>query len=73
MLLDVAQLPRFLKLSSRAARYSELDEEKLALKDEASGRLTFGAANICNHVFGVPFIREKVTRSGRGWNCCHGA
>ena len=67
MLLDVAQLPRFLKLSSRAARYSELDEEKLALKDEVSGRLTFGAANICNHVFGVPFIREKVRPRAKCW------
>lgn len=39
--------------------YSELDDEKKSLRDE-SGRLVFGAGNICNHYFSVQFLADTV-------------
>jgi UDP-N-acetylglucosamine/UDP-N-acetylgalactosamine diphosphorylase len=39
--------------------YSEITSEMAELKDE-TGRLVFGAANICNHFYTVDFIRNRV-------------
>lgn len=37
--------------------YSEMDEEAAALTDPVSGRLRFGAANICNHFYRFDFLK----------------
>lgn len=39
--------------------YSELDDEKKSRRDD-SGRLIFGAGNICNHYFSVQFLADTV-------------
>ncbi|CAK9114165.1 unnamed protein product [Durusdinium trenchii] len=39
--------------------YSELDDARKAQRD-ASGRLVFGAGNICNHFFSVDFLLDVV-------------
>jgi UDP-N-acetylglucosamine/UDP-N-acetylgalactosamine diphosphorylase len=39
--------------------YTEIDEERMKLRD-ASGRLVYGAGNICNHLFSVAFLAEVV-------------
>lgn len=39
--------------------YTEIDEERMNLRD-ASGRLVYGAGNICNHLFSVAFLAEVV-------------
>lgn len=39
--------------------YSEISSEMAERKD-ATGRLVFGAANICNHFYTLEFIREKI-------------
>mmetsp|Transcript_2585 Transcript_2585/g.5996 ORF Transcript_2585/g.5996 Transcript_2585/m.5996 type:complete len:482 (+) Transcript_2585:59-1504(+) len=44
---------------STVVEYSELDESKKQQRD-ASGRLVFGAGNICNHFFSVAFLSDKV-------------
>ncbi|OQS06434.1 UDP-N-acetylhexosamine pyrophosphorylase [Thraustotheca clavata] len=41
--------------------YSELDEGNAALIDESTGKLAFGAGNICNHYFNVPFLHRILT------------
>jgi len=40
--------------------YTELSGE-LAKSTDASGKLRFGAGNICNHYFTVPFLRHVAT------------
>lgn len=44
---------------STVVEYSELDDEKASLRDDA-GRLVFGAGNICNHYFSVQFLADTV-------------
>lgn len=44
---------------SAVVEYSDLDETRKNLRD-ASGRLVFGAGNICNHFVTVEFLREVV-------------
>lgn len=39
------------------AEYSELDAQRCNLRSD-DGKLLFGAGNICNHYFSVPFLRE---------------
>lgn len=39
--------------------YSELDETLASKRDLESGKLVFGAANVCNHVFALAFV-ERV-------------
>ncbi|DAZ96780.1 TPA: hypothetical protein N0F65_005778 [Lagenidium giganteum] len=40
--------------------YSELDNAKAELIDKASGKLAFGAGNICNHFFTIDFLANVV-------------
>jgi UDP-N-acetylglucosamine/UDP-N-acetylgalactosamine diphosphorylase len=42
--------------------YSEIPAD-LADSEDASGKLLFGAANICNHYLSVPFLRDTVLPS----------
>jgi len=44
---------------SGVVEYSELDVERKNLRD-SSGRLVFGAGNICNHFFTVAFLVDVV-------------
>ncbi|TMW60804.1 hypothetical protein Poli38472_000846 [Pythium oligandrum] len=37
--------------------YSELDKESCELVDQATGKLAFGAANICNHFYRLDFLK----------------
>ncbi|EQC36381.1 hypothetical protein SDRG_06484 [Saprolegnia diclina VS20] len=41
--------------------YSELDAANAVLVDDVSGKLAFGAGNICNHYFSVPFLHRVLT------------
>ncbi|OQR87915.1 UDP-N-acetylhexosamine pyrophosphorylase [Achlya hypogyna] len=41
--------------------YSELDAANAVLVDQASGKLAFGAGNICNHYFHIPFLHRVLT------------
>jgi UDP-N-acetylglucosamine/UDP-N-acetylgalactosamine diphosphorylase len=41
--------------------YSELSEELATQTDPSTGKLAFGAGNICNHYFTVPFLRKVAT------------
>ena len=49
--------------NGRAAivEYSELSEDLATQTDPATGKLSFGAGNICNHYFTVPFLRKVAT------------
>jgi UDP-N-acetylglucosamine/UDP-N-acetylgalactosamine diphosphorylase len=40
--------------------YSEMDDATKALTDPSTAKLTFGAGNICNHYFTLPFVRDTV-------------
>jgi UDP-N-acetylglucosamine/UDP-N-acetylgalactosamine diphosphorylase len=40
--------------------YSEISTEMAERVDDATGRLAFGAGNICNHFYTLDFLRDKV-------------
>ncbi|KAL7566731.1 hypothetical protein ACA910_017783 [Epithemia clementina (nom. ined.)] len=40
--------------------YSEISHEMAERTDDATGRLVFGAGNICNHFYTMEFLRDKV-------------
>jgi UDP-N-acetylglucosamine/UDP-N-acetylgalactosamine diphosphorylase len=40
--------------------YSEISTEMAERVDETTGRLVFGAGNICNHFYTLDFLRDKV-------------
>eukprot|EP00396_MALV-II-16_sp_LP-1_P000272 gene272-334_t len=40
--------------------YSEMSEAQKGLADPATGKLIFGAGNICNHVFRLDFLLDTV-------------
>ena len=40
--------------------YSEITREMAEKIDESTGRLAYGAANICNHFYTMDFIRETI-------------
>ncbi|ETW01652.1 hypothetical protein H310_06277 [Aphanomyces invadans] len=40
--------------------YSELDAQNAQLVDQTTGKLVYGAGNICNHYFSVPFLTRTL-------------
>lgn len=40
--------------------YSDLDKSVMELMDEKTGKLQYGAGNICNHFYTLTFLKEKV-------------
>jgi UDP-N-acetylglucosamine/UDP-N-acetylgalactosamine diphosphorylase len=46
----------------RILEYSEIPVH-LAEAEDVTGKLVFGAANICNHYFSLSFIRDKVLKN----------
>ncbi|KAI0224786.1 UDP-N-acetylglucosamine pyrophosphorylase [Massospora cicadina] len=41
--------------------YSEIDAEMASRTDKKTGKLAFGAGNICNHFYTLPFLQRMVT------------
>ena len=52
--------------------YSEITREMAEKKDESTGRLVYGAANICNHFYTLAFIHETILpRMGNLYHLAH--
>lgn len=46
--------------------YSDMDQQLLGKKDEKTGELVYGAANICNHFYTLDFLEQIVIPNLQG-------